>query len=160
MGVDDATGAGHEDGQPRDPMNPPPAGWPRCSSALFYDDAAAAIDFLERAFGFTTRIRVDGPDGRVEHSELVYGDAVVMVGSASPDGWEASPRTNGGRNTQALFLYVDDVDAHCARAQAAGARVTLGLRDTDYGPDHWADRGYQCADPEGHRWWFASRIRG
>jgi uncharacterized glyoxalase superfamily protein PhnB len=140
-------------------MNPPPAGWPRASSALFYDDAPAAIDFLERAFGFETRLRIEGPDGAIEHSELLYGEAVVMVGSTQGRAWEVSPAQVGGRNTQALFFYVDDVDAHCARARAAGATITKEPVDTDYGEEWWVDRSYQCVDPEGHRWWFAHRVR-
>lgn len=140
-------------------MNPTPTGWPRVSSSVFYDDAAAAIDFVERAFGFSTRLRVEGPDGSIEHSELTYGEAVVMIGSAGRLPWAVSPRSCGGQNTQALFLYVDDVDAHCARARAAGARIDSEPEDKDYGEDYWADRGYLCTDPEGHRWWFAQRLR-
>jgi len=140
-------------------MKPPPADWPRLSSSLFYDDAAAAIDFLERAFGFATRLRIEGPDGRIEHSELTYGDAVVMVGSTGRLPWTGSPRASGGRNTQALFLYVDDVDAHCARARAAGAIIDSEPADKDYGEEYWADRGYGAIDPEGHYWWFAHRVR-
>jgi uncharacterized glyoxalase superfamily protein PhnB len=30
---------------------------------------------------------------------------------------------------------------------------------SDYGEDYWADRGYEAMDPEGHRWWFAQRLR-
>lgn len=141
---------------------PAPPGWPRLSSALFYEDAAAAIDWLERAFGFATRLRVDGPDGGVLHSELVFGEAVVMVAGLTRPGAldaRASPRQIGGRNTQSLFLYVDDVDAHCQRARAAGGRVLSEPQTTDYGEGYWVDRGYEVADPEGHRWWFAQRLR-
>lgn len=140
-------------------MNPPPPDWPRLSSALFYEDAHAAIRFLEAAFGFETRIKVTGADGAVEHSELCCGGAVVMVASVGRHPWGASPRGVGGRNTQALFLYVDDVDAHHDRAVAAGARVDRPLHDQDHGPEYWADRSYGCLDPEGHYWWFASRLR-
>jgi uncharacterized glyoxalase superfamily protein PhnB len=142
---------------------PTPAGWPRLSSAVFYEDPAAAIEWLERAFGFATRIRVDGEDGGVIHSELVFGEAVVMVAGLTrpggPDARAASPRQIGGRNTQSLFLYVDDVDAHCQRARAAGGKVLSEPRTTDYGEGYWVDRGYEVADPEGHRWWFAQRLR-
>lgn len=141
-------------------MQNTPAGWPRLSSSLFYQDPIAAIAFLEAAFGFQTRIRVDAPDGSRQHSELCFGDAVVMVNGERKAGHMASPLSVGGQNTQALFLYVDDVDAHCARAEAAGARIVQALADTDDGPEYWVDRGYGAIDPEGHRWWFAQRIRG
>lgn len=142
---------------------PLPAGWPRLSSALFYRDGSAAITFLQRAFGFVTRMRHDDDLGRVAHSELVYGEGVVMVSSLREDNGEplraASPLDVGGRNTQSLFMYVDDVDAHCDRARAAGATILTEPSDTDYGEGYWADRGYGALDCEGHRWWFATRIR-
>jgi uncharacterized glyoxalase superfamily protein PhnB len=55
-------------------MKPTPLGWPRISSGVFYRDAAAMIDWLCRAFGFEVRIKVVDDDGRVEHSELAFGD--------------------------------------------------------------------------------------
>jgi uncharacterized glyoxalase superfamily protein PhnB len=143
-----------------------PQGWPRISSAIFYDDAAAAIDWLCRAFGFEVRLKVEGDNGRIEHSELVFGDGVVMVGS-SADGTSkvpfkahfTSPKSLSGANTQSMMVYVDDADAHCVRAKAAGARIFMEPALHDYGEDHWADRSYGAVDPEGHHWWFTQRIR-
>jgi len=140
-------------------VKPTPPDWPRLSPSLYYDDPHAAIDFLERAFGFATRIKVLGDDNMVEHSELVYGGAVVMVSDARRRAEGASPRSIDGRNTASFFLYVDDADAHCARARAAGAAIVSEPKDSDYGPEYWADRGYGALDPEGHHWWFATRVR-
>lgn len=70
-------------------MKNTPKGWPRISPAIIYDDAAGAIDWLCRAFGFEIRIKVEGDKGRIEHSELVIGDGVVMVASSNTD---AQPR--------------------------------------------------------------------
>lgn len=144
-------------------MKPAPPDWPRLSSALFYDDPRAAIDQLERAFGFTTRILVEGPGGEVEHSELTYGESVIMVAgthrNGAPDGRVASPAAMLGRNTQSLFLYVDDADAHCAQARAAGVEILREPYDSDHGPEYWTDRNYEAVDREGHRWWFAHRVR-
>ena len=53
--------------------------------SLSYDDPMAAIEWLERAFGFTRRLVVPGPDGTVLHSELSFGNGVVMIGSPKPD---------------------------------------------------------------------------
>lgn len=141
-------------------MKQTPKGWPRLSSSLFYDDASAAIDWLGRAFDFQVRLKIDGEEGRVTHSELEYGEAVVMVSSVSPEKRHASPRSVQGANTQSLFLYVDDVEAHYARARAAGAKITKELSVSDYGEEYWADNGYGAEDPEGHVWWFAQRTRG
>jgi uncharacterized glyoxalase superfamily protein PhnB len=137
------------------PSLPPPPGWPRISSALFYDDAAAAIDWLERAFGFATRLRVEDGAGRIVHSELELGGGLVMVASAREGG--QSPRAFGGANTQSLFVYVEDVDAHCARARACGARIVSEPSNREY--DAWQDRTYEALDAEGHRWWFGQRVR-
>jgi uncharacterized glyoxalase superfamily protein PhnB len=144
-------------------VKPTPGGWPRLSSSIFYDDAAKAIDWLCRAFGFEVRLKVEGEGGRIEHSELTYGDALVMVGQAGPrkDGFgTASPRSLGGANTQAVMLFVDDVDAHCAGARAAGARIFAEPADHDYGAEYWTDRSYGVVDVEGHHWWFSQRLRG
>jgi uncharacterized glyoxalase superfamily protein PhnB len=145
-------------------MKNPPANFPRISSAAFYEDPRKAIDFLCKAFGFEVQIKVEGEDGAIHHSELVFGGGLVMVGGTRSmghpeDNYRRSPRQAGG-NTQTLFVYVDDVDAHCSRARTAGARIVHEPTDVDYGPDHWSDRNYECEDLEGHHWWFAQRIRG
>ena len=144
-------------------MKPTPRGWPRLSSSAYYQDAGRMIDWLCDAFGFELRLKVEGDDGRIEHSELAYGEAVLMVGSERRGTrWGVdmvSPRSLDGANTQGLMLYVDDVDAHCQRARAAGARIVDEPSVHDYGEDYWADRSYGALDPEGHLWWFSQRLR-
>jgi uncharacterized glyoxalase superfamily protein PhnB len=146
-------------------MRPTPPGWPRISAALWYQDPLRAIDWLGRAFGFEVRVLIKDDAGNPVHSELVYGEGVIMVGE---DGGGAprpgmthrkSPRSLGGANTQSLMLYVDDVEAHCARARAAGATIVSEPTTTDHGPEWWTDRGYEAEDLEGHRWWFYQRLR-
>lgn len=139
-------------------MKKPPEGWPRISSCLFYDDAAAAIDWLCRAFGFEVRLKVEDGEGGIVHSELLFGEAVIMVGSASAQRHFQSPRSLGGANTQCLFGYVDDVDAHCERARKAGATIVSEPVDKNHGDDWGTDRGYGALDCEGHSWWFAQRL--
>ncbi|MBK8256537.1 MAG: VOC family protein [Polyangiaceae bacterium] len=147
-------------------MKEAPKGWPRISSCLFYNDAAKAIDWLCDVFGFEVRLKVEGEGGRIEHSELVYGDGLIMVGSAGghsdrkrplPCG---SPQSVGGINTQALLIQVENVDEHCARARAKGATIVEEPTTHDYGDDYWADRVYQAQDLEGHVFWFSHRVRG
>jgi uncharacterized glyoxalase superfamily protein PhnB len=144
------------------PTKPAPPGWPRISSSLYYDDASAAIDWLCDAFGFEVRLKVEGEGGRIEHSELVYGDGVVMVAGADKvDKFSQvrSPKQVGGGNTQNLFAYVDDVVAHCERARAKGARIVVEPKVSDYGEDYWTDKSYECVDVGGHHWWFSERLR-
>lgn len=145
-------------------MKNTPKGWPRVTPAIFYDDANAAIDWLCTAYGFEVRLKVEGDNGRVEHSELVYGDGVVMVGQSGgdPNSFKTSfksPKSLAGATTQSLMLYVDDADAHCARARAAGATIFMEPAVHDYGADYWSDRSYGAVDPEGHHWWFTQRLR-
>ena len=142
-------------------MNPTPPGWPRISTALYYDQAAKAIDWLCKAFGFEVRLKVEGDGGRIEHSELIYDDGLVMVAEGQSDKfpYRRSPRQIGGANTQNMMVYVDDVEAHCARARAAGAKIVAEPKTTDYGEEYWTDRGYECEDLGGHHWWFYQRLR-
>jgi uncharacterized glyoxalase superfamily protein PhnB len=142
-------------------MRPPPPDWPRISNTLWYDDGKQAIDWLCRAFGFEVRLLIEGEGGRVEHSELVFGEGLIMVGEAKPEKFPHSraPSQVGGANTQNLMVYVDDVQAHHDRAVAAGAVVTMEMKTSDYGEDYWSDRGYECRDIGGHHWWFMQRLR-
>ena len=146
-------------------MKSTPPGWPRIAPGLYYRDAAAAIDWLCRAFGFAVRLRVEGEGGVIVHCELEYGEGLIMVGQEEREGEPArfprrrmSPLGTPG-NTQDLMLYVDDVDAHCAQARAAGAAIVAEPAVHDYGEDHWADRSYGALDPDGHLWWFSQRLR-
>ena len=137
-------------------MRATPDGWPRISASLFYDDPKRAIDWLCNAFGFELRLLVETGDGGVAHSELVFGEGVVMVSAASKHADARSPMHGGG--TQGLMVYVDDIAAHCERARKNGARVFQELSVSDYGEEFWSDRHYGAFDCEGHRWWFSERI--
>jgi uncharacterized glyoxalase superfamily protein PhnB len=147
-------------------VKPPPKGWPRISSAVFYEDAGKAIDWLCGAFGFEVRLKVEGEGGRIDHSELTFGEGLIMVGVAgaksgrSERSFCVSPQAVNGANTQSLCVCVDDADAHCARARAFGARIVAEPKTTDYGEQYWADRTYEVMDLEGHHWWFMQRVRG
>jgi uncharacterized glyoxalase superfamily protein PhnB len=143
-----------------------PPGWPRLSVALYYEDPRKAIDWLVRAFDFEVRLKVEGDDGSIQHSELVYGEAVVMVaqsggtkGKERDQSHEKSPRTVGGANTASLMFYVDDVEAHLRRAREAGAKIASEPKTSDYGEEYWSDRSYEAVDLEGHHYWFCQRLR-
>lgn len=146
-------------------MKATPSGWPRMSSSVYCRDPAAMIDWLCRAFGFEVRLKVEGEGGRIEHSELTYGEGLIMVGGertgpASRWGVDMRSPRAAGCNTQGLMVFVDDVDAHCAQARAAGASIVDEPSVHDYGEEYWADRAYGAVDPEGHLWWFVQRLRG
>jgi uncharacterized glyoxalase superfamily protein PhnB len=143
-------------------VKPTPKGWPRISSSLYYEDPRQAITWLCEAFGFELQLLVEGDKGRVEHSELVFGGGMVMVGSTDKlekYPFRRAPSQITGFNTQNMMVYVDDAEQHCARARAKGARIVGELETHDYGDDYWSDRGYECVDPGGHHWWFFERLR-
>jgi uncharacterized glyoxalase superfamily protein PhnB len=127
---------------------------PTLSSGLAYRNPRAAIAWLEAAFGFETVLLVESADGEIGHSELRYGDGVIMVGREWDDD-HRSPASIGGKNTQSIHIHIDgDVDAHCARAKAAGADVFAGPELQFYG-----DRIYRCRDPEGHIWTIGQTVK-
>jgi len=121
---------------------------------LAYRDAGRAIEFLCRAFGFEERFRMEGEGGTIGHAELGYQGHVIALASAWDGAGMASPSELGGVHTQ-LLCYVTDVDAHHARARAAGAIVINEPADEPYGI-----RRYRVTDLEGHRWMFASPLEG
>jgi uncharacterized glyoxalase superfamily protein PhnB len=131
------------------PQNPP-AGSPRITPYLLYEDVDGAIDFLVAAFGFVDRGRMKGPEGKAVHASVTFSDGEVMMGNPGPD--YRSPAHLGGA-TQLVYVYVDDVDKHYAAAKAAGARIITELADQFYG-----DRTYGAEDPEGHQWSFAQHV--
>lgn len=114
---------------------------------LKYEDAHAAIDFLERAFGFERHAVYDGEQGGVGHAELKFKDEYVMLGSTN----EGEERFNQGAGRYSLYVVVDDPDAHHARARDAGATIERELADQHYG-----SREYTARDPEGNLWSFGT----
>ncbi len=132
------------------PQNPP-KDTPRISPYLYYEDVAAAMEWLAKAFGFEDHMRITGEDGQITHAEMRLADGVIMMGYPGP-AYRCPKRL--GERTQCLHVYVDDVDAHFARAQAAGAEIVEEPADQFYG-----DRRYGADDPEGHRWYFAQHVK-
>jgi uncharacterized glyoxalase superfamily protein PhnB len=114
---------------------------------LKYDDAQGAIDFLERAFGFERHAVYEGEKGGVAHAELKLGDEYVMLGSTG----EGDDRFNQGAGRYSLYVVVEDLDAHHARAKEAGATIERELSETDYG-----SREYTARDPERNLWSFGT----
>jgi uncharacterized glyoxalase superfamily protein PhnB len=115
---------------------------PTVFPSLVYDDPSTAISFLTTAFG-AERHAVYGDNGAVRHAELRFGNGLVMFSAARPDTQPAGKA--------AVYVVVDDPDAHCARATEAGAEIVREPFDTDYG-----SRNYSAKDPEGNVWHFGT----
>ncbi len=121
---------------------------------LRYRDGQAAIDWLCKAFGFEKNLVVSDPNGGIAHAQLTCGNGMIMLGSAKNNEFShlvKSPRESGGIGSQSVYMIVDDVDAHHARAVEAGADIVIAIKDEDYG-----GRVYSSRDPEGHVWNFGS----
>lgn len=120
---------------------------PALTSVLCYRDPRAAIAWLERAFGFELHMLIEGPEGRLLHVEMRLGVSLLMVGQEWTEN-HRSPASLGGKNTQSVHIQLtSDLDAHCARARAAGAEILVEPATQPYG-----DRTYHCRDLEGHVW--------
>jgi uncharacterized glyoxalase superfamily protein PhnB len=117
---------------------------------LRYRDAAAAIDWLCKVFGFEKRAAYSGPNGSIVHAELTLGGGMIMLGSSRDDEYGRlfkSPEELGGTETRSTYIVVADADAVYARAQAAGGKIVRPIQNTEYG-----SREFTVKDPEGHSW--------
>jgi len=115
---------------------------------LLYEDVGEALKFLSNAFGFKEYGEQHrNADGTINHAAMQFEDHVVMMGC--PGGSYKNPKKLG-HATKMLYIDVQDVDQHFARAQKAGARIIEEPKDTFYGA-----RRYGAEDPEGHQWYFA-----
>ena len=128
--------------------------------SVFYRDPMAALKWLEQAFGFETSMLVTDAAGAVGHAEMSFAGGKIGVGGelASPEilGPAAmkSPASMGGAGSQFIRVALQEgIDEHCARARAAGARITQPPTDQFYGA-----RVYRALDPEGHVWCFDQPI--
>ena len=138
-----------------------PEARPTFVPSVAYRDPVAALKWLEAAFGFETTVFVTDAEGKVQHLQMGFqGGAVYIAGE-----WEGppfaparlkSPASLNGVVTGVLRIHMDEgLDAHYARAKAAGAGIAQEPADQFYG-----DRIYRAIDPEGHVWIFSQPVRG
>ena len=113
--------------------------------------AAGAIEFYRDVFGATV-IDITEMGGVVVHADLDFGSGLLQLGEPTPD-YHLVPPPSGESDCYSLGLYVSDVDAVCARAEAAGATVREAPSDFVSG-----DRFASIRDPFGVRWSLMSRI--
>ncbi len=138
--------------------------YPSVIPMLAYEDGIAALEWLAKAFGFRERVRMISPDGRLSHGEMEVNGGIIMLASPTPD--YSSPRHHRETCEQAnrwlqlpwiidgVLVYVDDLEAHLARAKSAGATILSEIESDPPG------RRYRAEDLEGHRWFFFERGRG
>jgi len=134
------------------PVNPIPENYHSVTPYLIVDDAAAALDFYQRAFGAREEVRMPGPNGRIGHAEIRIGDSVLMLADEYPEMGARSPKTLGG-SPVSIMIYVEDVDSVAKQAVAAGAKETRPVEDKFYG-----DRSGSFLDPFGMEWHIATHV--
>src|SRR5450432_613680 len=118
---------------------------------LFYQDVPAALDWLSRAFGFVETMREGTLRGGV-HGEMTFEGGHIMMGQGKKE-WRMQSAAATESATQGVFIYCDEVDAHCGRARQAGAEIFKEPEDLPYG------RSYSARDLEGHPWFFTVKSK-
>ena len=133
---------------------PIPEGSHTVTPGLCIKGADRALEFYQKAFGATVKMRMPSPDGKVLHAEIVIGDSTIFIGDESPQmpGSARSPESLKG-TTGGLYVYVPNVDAAYDRAVKAGAKVLMPVADM-----FWGDRFGQVQDPFGHIWSLATHM--
>ena len=116
---------------------------------LYYENPGAAIKWLTEAFGMTERFRLTMSNGAIAHAEVEIGGGVLIVGSVG-----LRNRDRPATVRSSVYVFVDDVDAHCERARQAGAEIIESPNNQPFG-----DRIYLTKDNEGHEWYFAQHVR-
>jgi PhnB protein len=125
-------------------VNPIPRGFHMVTPYLVAENGPALLEFTKQAFGAEETFRTVGPAGGL-HGEVRIGDSMLMVGGGIPGReFRATPKTH------ALHIYVEDADAVCKKALAAGATLIDEPRDQEYG-----ERSGSVKDPAGNFWYIA-----
>jgi PhnB protein len=128
---------------------PIPEGYHSITPQLTLDNAAQTIDWYKKALGAEEIYRSAGPDGKIMHAELKFGNSRVMVHDVMPN--MKGPKAFGG-SPAGLWLFVENSDTLFNQAVGAGAKVAMPLAD-----QFWGDRGGAVTDPAGYTWWIATR---
>ena len=113
---------------------------------LIYPDVREAVDWLTNVFGFEERVQI----GESHRSQLSFGDGALIIGDVRGD--RRPPRE--GEENHSVVVRVEDANAHCERARAAGAKILMEPTDFEYG-----ERQYHAEDFAGHRWTFSETLK-
>ncbi|HET6292851.1 MAG TPA: VOC family protein [Kribbella sp.] len=123
-------------------LPPTPRELDRLSIALYYEDPAAAIRWLHKVFGVDSWDSIAPDDEHPPWIELHIGNSAILL-------FQLKERGSGSRPVDhAVWVYVNDLDAHFARSSANGAKIVTEIHQHGY-------RAYEAEDLEGHRWTFA-----
>ena len=127
-----------------DPLNKKHYG--AVSAALTVSDVATAVSFYQKAFGFSKRGIMNGPDGKPIHAELTLRGTTLMLGPENEMMGKRSAK-NVGASPAGLYLYVEDVDKVVDKARKLGAAQQGPVMDM-----FWGDRCGTVMDLDGYTW--------
>jgi PhnB protein len=125
-------------------VSPVPSGHRMVTPYLVAEDGVALLEFAKQAFGAEETVRAMTPTG--VHGEIRIGDSMVMMG-----GGVAGKKFPATLHPTALHVYVEDADAVCKKAVAAGATLIDAPRDQEYG-----ERSGTVKDAAGNFWYIAT----
>ena len=134
-------------------VNPIPADMHTVTPHIVCAGAAQAIEFYKKAFGATEEARLPGPDGKLMHAMIRINGSAVMLVDENPEWGMLGPKSLKGTPVT-IHLYVEDADAFVARAEKAGATVTMPVAEM-----FWGDRYGKIEDPFGHHWSVGTHVR-
>jgi PhnB protein len=119
---------------------------------LIVKDIKAAVSFYQKAFGFSTRGIMKGPDGKPMHAELTLRNTTLMLGPESVERGARSAKTIGA-SPVTLYVITENVDKVVAKAVKLGATLQSPVMDM-----FWGDRCGNVADPDGYTWMVATHV--
>ena len=122
------------------------------SAMITVADIKSAASFYQKAFGFTRRSLMLGPDGKPMHAELTLRGTTLMLGPENVERGARSAKTLGG-SAIALYLPVEDVDKVVAKAVKLGGSLVTPVMDM-----FWGDRCGTVADADGNHWWVVTHV--
>jgi len=123
---------------------------------LVVNNAKEAIDFYTKAFGAREVARHGAPNTeKLMHVALEVFGSMMYFADDFPEfcgGKSRTPQSLGGTPVT-LHLQVEDAQSVWDKAVAAGATVTMPLKD-----QFWGDKYGQLVDPFGHSWSIGQTI--
>jgi PhnB protein len=131
-------------------VSPIPSGYHTVTPYLIVKGGKEALEFYKKAFGAVEKLRLEGPDGKIGHSEIKIGDSPVMLAEGCGETNSQDPKVLKGTPVM-MHLYVENVDFWVERACQAGAKLVRPVQDHFYG-----DRAGMVEDPFGHLWYIAT----